>query len=99
MMNVVCWSRSWLRVGWRIARPAACATAASRARNESELAALPSMQKRPSSRATRPEVSFAGRTLRVDGEAAIRTLLRECYAELDRPRTDPGAPILTWRDS
>lgn len=28
----------------------------------------------------RPEVSFAGRTLRVDGEAAIRTLLRECYA-------------------
>jgi len=26
-------------------------------------------------------------------------LLRECYAELDRPRNDPGAPILTWRDA
>ena len=23
-------------------------------------------------------------------------LLRECYAELDRPRTDPAAPVLTW---
>jgi uncharacterized protein with NAD-binding domain and iron-sulfur cluster len=23
-------------------------------------------------------------------------LLRECYAELDRPRTDPGAPVQTW---
>jgi uncharacterized protein with NAD-binding domain and iron-sulfur cluster len=31
-------------------------------------------------------------------ENAFR-LLRECYAELDRPRTDPGAPILTWRDA
>jgi uncharacterized protein with NAD-binding domain and iron-sulfur cluster len=26
-------------------------------------------------------------------------LLRECYAELDRPRTDPEAPIQTWRDA
>jgi|RhiMetdeSRZDD1v2_1073273.scaffolds.fasta_scaffold04640_12 uncharacterized protein with NAD-binding domain and iron-sulfur cluster len=26
-------------------------------------------------------------------------LLRECYAELDRPRTDPAAPIQTWRDA
>ncbi len=26
-------------------------------------------------------------------------LLRECYAELDRPRTDPSAPIRTWRDA
>ncbi len=24
------------------------------------------------------------------------TLLRECYAELDRPTTDPGAPIQRW---
>jgi uncharacterized protein with NAD-binding domain and iron-sulfur cluster len=31
-------------------------------------------------------------------ENAFR-LLRECYGELDRPRTDPGAPILTWRDA
>ena len=31
-------------------------------------------------------------------ENAFR-LLRECYAELDRPATDPGAPILTWRDA
>lgn len=31
-------------------------------------------------------------------ENAFR-LLRECYAELDRPTTDPGAPILTWRDA
>ncbi len=23
-------------------------------------------------------------------------LLRECYAELDRPRTDPAAPVQTW---
>ena len=23
-------------------------------------------------------------------------LLRECYAELDRPRTDPNAPVQTW---
>ncbi len=23
-------------------------------------------------------------------------LLRECYAELDRPTTDPGAPVRTW---
>jgi uncharacterized protein with NAD-binding domain and iron-sulfur cluster len=29
-------------------------------------------------------------------ENAFR-LLRECYGELDRPRTDPGASILTWR--
>jgi uncharacterized protein with NAD-binding domain and iron-sulfur cluster len=26
-------------------------------------------------------------------------LLRECYAELDRPATDPEAPIKTWRDA
>jgi len=26
-------------------------------------------------------------------------LLRECYAELDRPVTDPAAPIQTWRDA
>ena len=26
-------------------------------------------------------------------------LLRECYAELDRPATDPQAPIRTWRDA
>lgn len=26
-------------------------------------------------------------------------LLRDCYAELDRPRTDPAAPIPTWRDA
>jgi uncharacterized protein with NAD-binding domain and iron-sulfur cluster len=31
-------------------------------------------------------------------ENAFR-LLRECYAELDRPATDPEAPILTWRDA
>jgi uncharacterized protein with NAD-binding domain and iron-sulfur cluster len=31
-------------------------------------------------------------------ENAFR-LLRECYAELDRPTTDPQAPILTWRDA
>jgi uncharacterized protein with NAD-binding domain and iron-sulfur cluster len=31
-------------------------------------------------------------------ENAFR-LLRECYAELDRPRTDPNAPIRTWRDA
>ncbi len=31
-------------------------------------------------------------------ENAFR-LLRECYAELDRPATDPQAPILTWRDA
>jgi uncharacterized protein with NAD-binding domain and iron-sulfur cluster len=31
-------------------------------------------------------------------ENAFR-LLRECYEELDRPRTDPGAPIQTWRDA
>jgi uncharacterized protein with NAD-binding domain and iron-sulfur cluster len=31
-------------------------------------------------------------------ENAFR-LLRECYAELDRPRTDPRAPIQTWRDA
>jgi uncharacterized protein with NAD-binding domain and iron-sulfur cluster len=31
-------------------------------------------------------------------ENAFR-LLRECYAELDRPRTDPAAPIKTWRDA
>jgi uncharacterized protein with NAD-binding domain and iron-sulfur cluster len=31
-------------------------------------------------------------------ENAFR-LLRECYAELDRPRTDPAAPIRTWRDA
>lgn len=26
-------------------------------------------------------------------------LLRECYAELDRPTTDPAAPIQTWREA
>ncbi len=26
-------------------------------------------------------------------------LLRECYAELDRPKTDPMAPIRTWRQA
>jgi len=26
-------------------------------------------------------------------------LLRECYAELDRPKTDPTAPIRTWRQA
>lgn len=26
-------------------------------------------------------------------------LLRECYSELDRPHTDPTAPIRTWRDA
>jgi uncharacterized protein with NAD-binding domain and iron-sulfur cluster len=26
-------------------------------------------------------------------------LLRQCYEELDRPRTDPGAPIKTWSDA
>lgn len=26
-------------------------------------------------------------------------LLRECYAELDRPATDPQAPIRTWREA
>jgi uncharacterized protein with NAD-binding domain and iron-sulfur cluster len=31
-------------------------------------------------------------------ENAFR-LLRECYEELDRPRTDPQAPIRTWRDA
>jgi uncharacterized protein with NAD-binding domain and iron-sulfur cluster len=31
-------------------------------------------------------------------ENAFR-LLRECYAELDRSRTDPEAPIRTWRDA
>lgn len=31
-------------------------------------------------------------------ENAFR-LLRECYAELDRPTTDPDARILTWRDA
>jgi uncharacterized protein with NAD-binding domain and iron-sulfur cluster len=31
-------------------------------------------------------------------ENAFR-LLRESYAELDRPTTDPQAPILTWRDA
>ena len=31
-------------------------------------------------------------------ENAFR-LLRECYAELDRPHTDPEAPIQTWRDA
>ena len=31
-------------------------------------------------------------------ENAFR-LLRECYDELDRPTTDPHAPILTWRDA
>src|ERR687898_3175291 len=31
-------------------------------------------------------------------ENAFR-LLRECYAELDRPTTDPQAPIRTWREA
>jgi uncharacterized protein with NAD-binding domain and iron-sulfur cluster len=31
-------------------------------------------------------------------ENAFR-LLRECYAELDRARTDPAAPIQTWREA
>ncbi len=31
-------------------------------------------------------------------ENAFR-LLRECYAELDRPTTDPTARLLTWRDA
>ncbi|MCV7101101.1 FAD-dependent oxidoreductase [Mycobacterium palustre] len=31
-------------------------------------------------------------------ENAFR-LLRECYAELDRPTTDPAAPIQTWRQA
>ena len=31
-------------------------------------------------------------------ENAFR-LLRECYAELDRPTTDPGVPIKTWREA
>ena len=31
-------------------------------------------------------------------ENAFR-LLRECYEELDRPASDPQAPILTWRDA
>ncbi len=31
-------------------------------------------------------------------ENAFR-LLRECYAELDRPTTDPTAPLRTWRDA
>ncbi len=31
-------------------------------------------------------------------ENAFR-LLRECYAELDRPSTDPEAPIRTWREA
>jgi uncharacterized protein with NAD-binding domain and iron-sulfur cluster len=31
-------------------------------------------------------------------ENAFR-ILRECYAELDRPRTDPQAPIQTWQDA
>ncbi|MGH9112590.1 MAG: FAD-dependent oxidoreductase [Acidimicrobiales bacterium] len=31
-------------------------------------------------------------------ENAFR-LLRECYGQLDRPTTDPTAPILTWRDA
>ena len=31
-------------------------------------------------------------------ENAFR-VLRECYEELDRPRSDPRAPILTWRDA
>lgn len=26
-------------------------------------------------------------------------MVRECYAELDRPRTDPDCPIRTWRDA
>ncbi len=31
-------------------------------------------------------------------ENAFR-LLRECYGELDRPATDPAAPIRTWREA
>jgi uncharacterized protein with NAD-binding domain and iron-sulfur cluster len=31
-------------------------------------------------------------------ENAFR-MMRECYAELDRPRTDPGSPILRWDDA
>jgi uncharacterized protein with NAD-binding domain and iron-sulfur cluster len=31
-------------------------------------------------------------------ENAFR-LMRECYAELDRPRTDPGSPVLRWDDA
>ena len=31
-------------------------------------------------------------------ENAFR-LLRECYEELDRPRSAPGVPIATWRDA
>jgi uncharacterized protein with NAD-binding domain and iron-sulfur cluster len=31
-------------------------------------------------------------------ENAFR-LLRECYAELERPATDPAAPIRSWRDA
>ena len=31
-------------------------------------------------------------------ENAFR-LLRQCYAELDRPATDPDAPIKTWREA
>lgn len=31
-------------------------------------------------------------------ENAFR-LLRECYDELDRPRSDPAAPIQTWREA
>jgi uncharacterized protein with NAD-binding domain and iron-sulfur cluster len=27
------------------------------------------------------------------------TLLRECYAELNRPSTDPTAPIRTWEEA
>src|SRR5262245_23201071 len=26
-------------------------------------------------------------------------VMRECYAELDRERTDPHCPIRTWRDA
>jgi uncharacterized protein with NAD-binding domain and iron-sulfur cluster len=26
-------------------------------------------------------------------------LIRDCYAELDRPTTDPTSPIQTWRDA
>jgi uncharacterized protein with NAD-binding domain and iron-sulfur cluster len=26
-------------------------------------------------------------------------MMRECYAELDRPRTDPGSPLLRWDDA
>jgi uncharacterized protein with NAD-binding domain and iron-sulfur cluster len=26
-------------------------------------------------------------------------MMRECYAELDRPRTDPGCPLLRWDDA